>query len=153
MPQPTFSKYYYSFSLSVFSHNSFRIAIAGHSDDGISPWISTEQDTPIEVSSRKDVLDKIERRLYELDTQQEQLGKQIPPGPQRIRGIAGSGKTVILAQRAAHLHLKHPEWDIAFIFFTRSLYEQIRREVDRWLQRFSNGRVTLDEPNDDKSFF
>jgi superfamily I DNA and RNA helicase len=122
--------------------------IAGHNDDGVPPWVSTEQDTPQEVDNRKEVFEKIQCRLYELDIQQEQLGKQIPPGPQQIRGIAGSGKTVVLAQRAAHMHLKHPEWDIAFIFFTRSLYEQIRREVNRWLQRFSNNRITLEDAED-----
>jgi len=117
--------------------------IAGHNDDRYV-WMQ-DDNTPVKVSNRKDVLDKIELTLFEMDILQEKLGKQIPPGPQRIRGIAGSGKTVILAQRAAHLHLKYPDWDIAFIFFTRSLYDQIRREVDRWLRRFSNNRVTLED--------
>ncbi|BAZ18376.1 rfrA pentapeptide repeat-containing protein (plasmid) [Calothrix sp. NIES-4071] len=117
--------------------------VAGHSNDKYV-WVQ-DNNTLLEVSHRKGVLDKVESTLFEMDILQEQLGKQIPPGPQRIRGIAGSGKTVILAQRAAHLHLKYPEWNIAFIFFTRSLYDQVRREVDRWLQRFSNERVTLED--------
>ena len=80
-------------------------------------------------------------RLTELDLQQQRIGKQIPPGPQRIRGIAGSGKTVLLAQKAAAMHLRHPDWDIAFVFFTRSLYQHVRELVDRWLKTFSNGDV------------
>jgi len=40
--------------------------------------------------------------LYTFDLKQEHIGKSIPPGPQRIRGIAGSGKTVLLCQKAAH---------------------------------------------------
>ncbi len=119
--------------------------VAGHSDDKYV-WVQDDK-TFVEISNRKDVLDKIESTLFEMDSLQEQLGKQIPPGSQRIRGIAGSGKTVILAQRAAHIHLRYPDWDIAFIFFTRSLYDQIRREVDRWLRRFSNDRVTLENTN------
>jgi hypothetical protein len=30
-------------------------------------------------------------------------------GPQRVRGLAGSGKTVVLAMKAAQLHLQHRE--------------------------------------------
>jgi superfamily I DNA and RNA helicase len=67
--------------------------------------------------------------------------RQIPPGYQRIRGIAGSGKTTLLCQKAAYMHLEHPEWDIALVFFTRSLYQTILFQVDYWLSRFSDGEV------------
>ena len=50
---------------------------------------------------------------------------QIPPGPQRIRGIAGSGKTRLLCQKAAWMHKEHPDWDIAYVFFTQALYDEI----------------------------
>lgn len=78
-----------------------------------------------------------------IDLQQDRIAKTIPPGPQRIRGLAGSGKTVLLAQKAAAMHLKHPTWDIAFVFFSRSLYDQITKWVDYWLRVQSNGDVTL----------
>lgn len=45
------------------------------------------------------------------------------------------------------MHLKHPDWDIALVFFTRSLYEQIIQLVDKWLRRFSNGDVQYDSMN------
>jgi len=79
--------------------------------------------------------------LQRLDLRQESVAKQIPPGPQRIRGIAGSGKTVLICQKAALMHLKHPDWDIAVVFFTQSLYETIQRGLDQWLRRFSGGRI------------
>ncbi len=91
----------------------------------------------------------IKEDLFEVDMQQEVIGKTIPPGPQRIRGIAGSGKTILLCQKAAHMHLKHPDWKIALVFFTRSLYDSTRREVDKWLRRFSNGEVGIDSIEDD----
>jgi superfamily I DNA and RNA helicase len=72
------------------------------------------------------------------DVQQEQIAKTIPPGAQRIRGIAGSGKTVLLAQKAANMHLRHPDWDIALVFFCRSLYEQMQTQLDHWLRVASN---------------
>lgn len=92
--------------------------------------------------SRSEVVEAVRSQLYAWDEQQEVLGKQIPPGVQRIRGIAGSGKTVLLCQKAAHMHLAHPDWDIALVFFTRSLYDQIQDWCDRWLRHFSNGEVT-----------
>ena len=89
--------------------------------------------------SRSSVLEGLRQRLSELDLQQEHIGKEIPPGMQRIRGIAGSGKTLLLCQKAAHMHLKHPEWDIALVFFTRSLYDLMIGLVDKWIRRFSGG--------------
>ncbi len=89
------------------------------------------------------VLSQIRQQLSELDLHQETIAKQIPPGLQRIRGIAGSGKTVLLCQKAAQMHLKYPDWEIALVFFSRSLYEPIIKEVNKWLRRFSSGEVQL----------
>ncbi|MDJ0650125.1 MAG: NERD domain-containing protein, partial [Xenococcaceae cyanobacterium MO_188.B19] len=50
------------------------------------------------VSYRNKILQQVRSRISKLDLQQEKLAKQIPPGIQVIRGIAGSGKTVILCQ-------------------------------------------------------
>lgn len=94
--------------------------------------------------TRSSVVGALREKLYDLDLQQEHIGKEIPPGPQRIRGIAGSGKTVLLCQKAAHMHLKHPDWNIALVFFTRSLYSQIIEQVDKWLRHFSGGDVQYD---------
>ena len=56
----------------------------------------------------------------------------IPNGPQMIRGIAGSGKTLKICQKAAYIHAKHPEWNIAVVFFSRSLYGYITRLVKKY---------------------
>ncbi|MFB2970523.1 pentapeptide repeat-containing protein [Aerosakkonema sp. BLCC-F183] len=97
--------------------------------------------------SRASILAKARQHLSEFDIQQERIGKQIPPGAQRIRGIAGSGKTVLLCQKAANMHLKHPEWDIALVFFSRSLYDPITQQLDKWLRRFSSGEIKFDRTN------
>ncbi|HBE60257.1 MAG TPA: DNA/RNA helicase, partial [Cyanobacteria bacterium UBA11366] len=94
--------------------------------------------------TRGDILAQVRDRLSAFDLEQEHIGKEIPPGPQRIRGIAGSGKTAILCQKAAHIHLKHPDWDIALVFFSRSLYQPIIEQLDKWLRRFSGGEVGYD---------
>jgi superfamily I DNA and RNA helicase len=92
--------------------------------------------------SRSTVLSLLQERLHELDLQQEHIGKEIPPGFQRLRGVAGSGKTMLLCQKAANMHLKHPDWDIALVFFTRTLYEMMTGLVDRWLRWLSQGEVS-----------
>jgi superfamily I DNA and RNA helicase len=101
-------------------------------------------------TTRAAVLATLQQQFSQLDLQQERIGKQIPPGPQRIRGIAGSGKTVVLCQKAALMHLKYPDWDIALVFFSRSLYEQIVAQLDKWLRRFSNGEIGYDANNNQK---
>lgn len=97
--------------------------------------------------SRGKTLQKLRQHISQLDWEQERIAKQIPPGPQRIRGIAGSGKTVLLCQKAAHIHLKHPEWKIALVFFSRSLYHPILEQLDKWLRRFSNNQIKYDSNN------
>ena len=93
------------------------------------------------------ILQILQSQLSEFDLQQEKIGKEIPPGPQRIRGIAGSGKTVILCQKAAQMHLKHPDWKIAFVFFSRSLYQPIIQQIDKWIRYFSNNQQQYDPKN------
>lgn len=101
-----------------------------------------------EKSLRARILEQVRQHLSEFDLQQENIGKQIPPGLQRIRGIAGSGKTVLLCQKAANMHLKYPEWDIALVFFSRSLYEPIITQIDKWIRRFSHNEVQYHPDNE-----
>ena len=103
----------------------------------LSKSITVTQDN----KTRSSVINQLRERLYELDLQQQHIGLEIPPGAQRIRGIAGSGKTVLLCQKAANMHLKHPDWDIALVFFTRSLYDQIEDLVDKWMRHYSCGEL------------
>ena len=109
----------------------------------------TTSSRPILASkqSRGSILQQARSRLDQLDLQQEKIGKQIPPGMQQIRGIAGSGKTVILCQKAALMHLKYPDWQIAFVFFSRSLYNKIIQQIDQWIRHFTNDQQTFDRGN------
>lgn len=109
-----------------------------------NPQLSTNN------KNRASVIAVLQEKLYDLDLQQEHAGKEIPPGLQRLRGIAGSGKTVLLCQKAAAMHLKHPDWEIALVFFTRTLYELMIGLVDSWLKRFSNGDIGYDAKTNKK---
>jgi superfamily I DNA and RNA helicase len=93
---------------------------------------------------RIEVLAALRDWMSEVDIQQAKIGMQIPPGPQRIRGIAGSGKTLLLCQKAARMHIQHPDWDIALVFFTRSLYELLPDLVRQWLEYWSDGALSPD---------
>ena len=45
----------------------------------------------------------------------------------RIRGLAGSGKTILLVKKMAYLHYKNPELELAYIFYTKSLKQYIEK--------------------------
>lgn len=60
-------------------------------------------------------------------------------GIQRIRGMAGSGKTIVLARKAVELHTAHPDWDIVITYSTRSLKKQIENLVERFYALKNDG--------------
>ena len=80
-------------------------------------------------NSRGAKLRNLEDSIAILDPKQSKAVIETVDGVQRIRGLAGSGKTVVLALKAAYLHAHHPEWRIAVTFNTRSLKEQFQRLI------------------------
>ena len=68
----------------------------------------------------------IKHKIKSLDLEQHAAAIQIPDGPQRIRGMAGTGKTIILTMKAAFLHARYPDKKILYTFHTQALYNQIR---------------------------
>ena len=87
--------------------------------------------------SRGSILKNIEKQLADLDRDQKSAAYETPSGPQRIRGLAGSGKTVVLALKAAYLHSIHPDWDIAVTFYSRALYQQFEDLIRRFSFEYS----------------
>ena len=75
---------------------------------------------------------RIEEEIANLDIWQKRAAVETPEGPQRIRGIAGSGKTIVLALKAAYLHAFNPDWNICVTFYTRSLYAQFQDLIRRF---------------------
>ena len=71
--------------------------------------------------SRGARLARLEDTMATLDKTQSRAVIESTDGIQRIRGLAGSGKTIVLARKAAYLHAQHPDWRIAVTFNTRSL--------------------------------
>lgn len=45
----------------------------------------------------------------------------------RIRGLAGSGKTIVLVKKMAYMHFKNPEANLCYVFYTISLKQYIMK--------------------------
>jgi superfamily I DNA and RNA helicase len=92
-----------------------------------------------------EALAQMETDIALLDMDQQYAATQIPPGPQRIRGLAGTGKTVLLALKAANIHRQFPDAKILFTFNTQSLYNQARRLISRFYRHFSGVEPDFDD--------
>jgi len=108
--------------------------------------ISERGGIPENADSKGKLHLKSENQLKRLDKDQEEIGITIPPGPQQVRGVAGSGKTILLAMKAARMHLKNPDWDIALTFSTRSL----KHEIIEHIHKFYNDFTSKSLPNHEK---
>ena len=79
--------------------------------------------------SRAARLNTLENSIATLDRSQSKAVIETVDGVQRIRGLAGSGKTIVLALKAAYLHARNPDWRIAVTFHTRSLKGHFTRLI------------------------
>jgi len=64
-------------------------------------------------------------------------------GGTRIRGLAGTGKTIVLAWKAAFLHYQYPDKKILYTFYTKSLYNQIKWLIINFYKKYN----LSEEPN------
>ncbi|MBH0174253.1 AAA family ATPase [Fictibacillus sp. 23RED33] len=64
-----------------------------------------------------------------MDLHQENLAKQLGDKNRLIRGVAGSGKTLILASRAKMIVKEHPDWKVLILCYNISLAQSIRQMV------------------------
>ena len=62
---------------------------------------------------------------------------------QRIRGLAGSGKTILMLKKLARTHYMYPELNLAFIFYTKSLKEDVIKKFKRFYKDYDR----FNEPN------
>ena len=56
-----------------------------------------------------------------LDRKQERMARHLGPGYRVIRGVAGSGKTLVLTHRARYIARRLPHWRILLTCFNRPL--------------------------------
>ncbi len=61
-----------------------------------------------------------------LDEYQEQVAKKLGEGHRIVRGVAGSGKSLVLCAKIRMLLAEHPDWRILLTCFNISLASQLR---------------------------
>ncbi len=93
--------------------------------------------------SKAYILNEIQNHIANFDQIQKETAIIESDLPQRIRGLAGSGKTIVLAYKAALFHLHHPEATILYTFFTKSLAETVKNLIRRVYGIYSSSK----EPN------
>jgi superfamily I DNA and RNA helicase len=96
-------------------------------------------------NSRGTKIKALEDSIANLDSQQSAAVVETYEGVQRIRGLAGCGKTIVLALKVAYLHARHRDWFIAVTFNTRSLKKQFENLITTFVLEQAN-----EEPDWDK---
>lgn len=88
--------------------------------------------------SKVQIVSKLESSIARFDS--NQLGSCVNEveGIERIRGLAGSGKTVVLAMKVAITHLRNPDKKILYTFSTKALYQHVKRLITRFYRQFND---------------
>jgi superfamily I DNA and RNA helicase len=105
--------------------------------------LKLKKDRPLEDIStltKGKVLSIIQNKEAVFDIEQKRAALNIIDSPQRIRGLAGSGKTIILTMKAALYHLQNPEAEILYTYFTKALYGQVKYLIEKYYRDFSENR-------------
>ncbi|WP_081767224.1 DEAD/DEAH box helicase [Hylemonella gracilis] len=82
--------------------------------------------------SKVALINQLEEEIRRFDRDQRLAYMTDVLGTQRIRGLAGSGKTVVLAMKAALTAIREPDARIAVTFYTKSLYQHIKQLITRF---------------------
>lgn len=131
----------------VLTHEEFKILTA--TIEGTLN-LKKKSDRKIDVSkeylTKGQILSLIQNKEATFDIEQKRAALNIIDSPQRIRGLAGSGKTVILAMKAALFHLQNPHSEILYTYFTKALYGQVQYLIEKFYRDFSDNQ----EPNWEK---
>lgn len=83
--------------------------------------------------------EKIFDKTFNLSIEQEQIAKSLGEGPRLLRGIAGSGKTLIILYRAKMLAANNENncrililcWNIALANYMRQAYDKLKIRADQ----------------------
>jgi len=84
------------------------------------------------------ILEKIESEIATFDLEQKRAAIRIIDGPQRIRGLAGSGKTIVLAMKAARIHSEDSDAHILYTYWTKQLHDYVKRLITRFYREFAD---------------
>jgi len=88
-----------------------------------------------EKLTKGNILKRIEGEIATFDLDQKRAALIILDGAQRIRGLAGSGKTIVLAMKAAQILLSQPNAKILYTYWTKQLYDFIKDLITRFYRQ------------------
>ncbi|WP_419847277.1 DEAD/DEAH box helicase [Candidatus Poriferisocius sp.] len=71
-----------------------------------------------------------EEMIRVLDLAQERLAEHLGPGYRLIRGVAGSGKTLVLTHRARYIGENMPRWRILLVCYNIALAQALETELE-----------------------
>jgi len=111
--------------------------------EGIDETISPVVRNITKANSKGTILSDIENSIINYDTEQFKAITTKVNGFQRIRGLAGTGKTIILARKVAELHRSFPNEKILITYYTKALHDTVKKHITRYYKKFSKG----EEPN------
>ena len=74
--------------------------------------------------------EKDEELLKTLDLEQEKTAKSLGEGHRILKGVAGSGKTLVLACRVKYLKQIHTDWKILIVCYNISLRQYLKKLID-----------------------
>lgn len=128
---------YENSNLSVEEFNDLKATIEG------SKGIPRPVERPVingstDYITKGKILTTIENQIYNFDLEQKRAALFTLDGPQRIRGLAGSGKTIILAMKAAIIHLQNPSAEILYTYYTKALHDVVKRLITRFYRQFAD---------------
>jgi superfamily I DNA and RNA helicase len=104
----------------------------------------TKRDYVKKLDSRGAKLKKLEDSIANLDRHQSRAVIETVEGVQRIRGLAGSGKTIVLALKVAYLYATNPNLKIAVTFNSRSLKKQFEDYITLFTYEQTNEKLDLE---------
>ena len=98
------------------------------------------------IDSIGDIIKKRNNEISILDETQFSTIYKAFDGHARIRGLAGSGKTILLVKKMAYLHYRNPDLNMAYVFYTISLKQFIEKLFRSFYREFD----PYNEPNMDR---
>ena len=93
------------------------------------------------------ILNHITAEINNFDLEQKRAALQTLDWPQRIRWLAWSWKTIILAMKVAQIHLQDPTAAILYTYYTKNLYEYVKKLITKFYRMYKE-----EDPNWDKIF-
>ncbi|MFC4736770.1 3'-5' exonuclease [Bacillus daqingensis] len=93
------------------------------------PEVRISHHKPQSVGYREQMLLSM-NHIKAMDIYQEKLAKQLGDKHRLVRGVAGSGKTLILASRVRLIKQEHPDWKVLVLCYNISLSRSLLHMIE-----------------------